>query len=232
MLHDHGRGPYYYYLGFLKKGLSLTQNIDAMFFAANAPLRHEFDYLYAWTFDNPHNHLAVIEALGRRRAGEPDDDHLWTHLLKTPRRNTWCGLAFELVCLEHLPQIKQALGISGVVTQAHSWRCAADPDAGINGSQVDLLIARQDRVINICEMKYSGSDFTVTKAFDKKLREKVADFARVTHTRDAIHLTLVTTYGLEKNTYFGAFQSVVTTSDLFGRVRNVYKIWLFVSTCG
>lgn len=273
-----------YYWGFLKKGLSLTQNIDAIFFAADAPLRHEFDYLYASIFDNPHNHLAVIEALGRRRAGmtreeiarhtaltnsgtltkalrelescgfirtyteygkkkkgavyqlidnftlfhfkfladEPDDDHLWTHLLNTPRRNTWCGLAFELVCLEHLPQIKQALGISGVVTQAHSWRCAADPDAGVNGSQVNLLIARQDRVINICEMKYSGSNFTVTKAYDKKLREKVADFTRVTHTRDAIHLTLVTTYGLKKNTYFGAFQSVVTASDLFERVRNVY----------
>ena len=273
-----------YYWGFIKKGMSLTQNIDTMFFAPDAPLRHEFDYLYASIFDNPHNHLAVIEALGKKRAGmtreeiarhtpltnsgiltkvlrelescgfirtyteygkkkkgavyqlidnftlfhfkfladEPDDEHLWTYLLGTARRNTWCGLAFELVCLEHLPQIKQGLGISGVVTHAHSWRCVGNADEGINGSQIDLLIARRDRVIDICEMKYANADFAVTKSYDQKLRDKAEDFRRVTGTRDAIHLVLVTTYGLKENTYAGRFRSVVTAEDLFAPTRSAY----------
>ena len=67
------------------------------------------------------------------------------------------GLAFERVCLEHVDQIKEKLGISGVLTEVNSWYCKADPDKGIFGSQIDLLIVRKDQVINLCEMKYSGS---------------------------------------------------------------------------
>ena len=35
--------------------------------------------------------------------------------------NTWKGHAFERVCLQHVPQIKAALGISGVQTNVCSW---------------------------------------------------------------------------------------------------------------
>ena len=86
---------------------------------------------------------------------EPTDEHFWSNQNNTPAINTWKGLAFERVCLEHVNQIKKKLGISGVYTQEHSWRCDANPDHGVFGSQIDLLIVRKDQVINLCEMKYS-----------------------------------------------------------------------------
>lgn len=107
-------------------------------------------------------------------------------------RNTWCGLAFERVCLEHVPQIKRALGISGVLTEVCSWSCKADADDGICGSQIDLVIARRDHVINFCEMKYAQNDFAVTKSGDDELlRHKMADFRRLTKSRDALHITMI-----------------------------------------
>lgn len=35
-----------YYLGYIKKGLSLAQNIDNLFFNQNAQLSLEFDYCF------------------------------------------------------------------------------------------------------------------------------------------------------------------------------------------
>ena len=55
-----------YYWGFLKKGLSLSQNIDSILFEKDAPLRDEFKYLYASVFKKPENYVKIIEALGTK----------------------------------------------------------------------------------------------------------------------------------------------------------------------
>ena len=123
--------------------------------------------------------------------------------------------AFERVCLEHVSQIKKALGISGVQTNVNSWKCEANPDKGLLGSQIDLLIIRKDQVINVCEMKYSESDYVPDLAFDKAMRRKIADLQQATKTKFAIHSTLVTTYDVEENSYYGNIQSIVTGEDLF-----------------
>ena len=266
-----------YYWSFLRKEYSLSQNIDAMFFADDAQLKDEFQYLYASLFDNASYHIQVVTALGTKKVGmtraeivsasklsnsgvltntleelessgfvrtytefgkkkkdavyqlidnytlfyfkflkdRPSDEHYWTNLLNMPARNAWCGLAFERVCLEHISQIKQKLGISGVLTETHGWKCSEDIDKGINGSQIDLLILRKDQVINICEMKYSTSEFTITEEYERKLREKISDFLTVTKTKYAIHLTMITVYGLKQNLYSGGVHSVITVDDLF-----------------
>ena len=108
------------------------------------------------------------------------------------------------------------------MTHAHSWRCKANPDGGISGSQIDLLIARQDRVIDTCEMKYASTDYAMTKAYDQKLRGKAEDFRRATKARDAIHMVLITTYWLTQNAYSGRFQSVVTAEDLLAQASVPY----------
>lgn len=145
----------------------------------------------------------------------PTDPKFWEKTIDSPRRRAWAGLAFERICLQHSEQIKKKLGISGVLSDECSWQCAQDSDRGIYGSQIDLVIDRNDRVINLCEMKYSELDQVITKDYDRKLKEKVSDFKKVTKTRSAIHLTVVTTYGLENNKYAGHVQSVVTAEDLF-----------------
>lgn len=133
----------------------------------------------------------------------------------TPVVTAWSGTAFERVCLEHITQIKASLGISGVYTEVNAWQCLPDPDTGIFGSQIDLLIVRRDQVINLCEMKYSETEYLVNASFSRDLKRKISDFKRKTGTKSAIHTTLVTTYGVAENAYSGELQSIITADDLF-----------------
>lgn len=143
------------------------------------------------------------------------DPHFWENQLNTPAVNTWMGLAFERVCLEHVEQLKAGLGISGVLTQVNSWYGPPDPDRGIFGSQIDLLIVRKDQVINLCEMKYSGTEYIVTEKTARDLNRKIHDFVSCTASRFAIHPTLITPCGIADNAHSGIFQSVLTLDNLF-----------------
>ena len=143
------------------------------------------------------------------------DEKYWENQINTPKVSAWCGISFEKVCLEHVPQIKSALGISGVQTNVNAWQCAADPENGIHGSQIDLLIVRKDQVINLCEMKYSDSEFIADAAFDRDLKRKISDFCKMTKTKYAIYSTLVTTYGVLNNAYANELQAVITGEELF-----------------
>lgn len=266
-----------FYWGFLKQGLSLSQNVDSILFSPDAPLKEEFKYLYASVFRKPQQYIKIIETLGLKKVGmtreelirasgiantgdlsskleelescgfirkyyafgmkrknalyqlmdcftlfyfkflqnPPTDEHFWTNQINTPVVNTWMGLAFERVCMLHVNQIKKKLGISGVLTEVNSWYCKADSEQGIFGSQIDLLIVRKDQVINLCEMKYANSEFTVTEKEDRKMRNKVSDLKNITKTRCAIYPTLITTYGLVNNSYSMNIQSVIVLDDLF-----------------
>ena len=97
----------------------------------------------------------------------------------------------------------------------NSWYCKADPDKGIFGSQIDLLIIRKDQVINLCEMKYFGSEYTVTEKVDRSIRNKINDLVLLTGTKYVIYPTLITTYGLVGNSYAENIQSVITLDGLF-----------------
>lgn len=142
-----------------------------------------------------------------------NDEHFWTNSIDTPVRNVWCGLAFERLCLWHISQIKAALGIQGVISYVYSWRTEASETH--KGAQVDLLIDRRDNVINLCEMKYSDDIYALDAEEEEKLRNRKTAFLQDTNTRKAIHTTLVTTYGMYKNTHSGIVQSVVTMNELF-----------------
>ena len=137
--------------------------------------------------------------------------HFWQDNLLTPELTAWRGFTFESLCYYHLPQIKQALGISGVQTEASPWKSRKEKD----GAQIDMIIDRADRIINVCEMKFCEDDFSINAAYDKNLRHKLSTFAEETKCRSSLHLTLVTTYGLKFNEYAGRVQSVVTMDDLF-----------------
>lgn len=137
--------------------------------------------------------------------------HFWQDNLLTAELTAWRGFTFESLCFYHLPQIKQALGISGVQTEASPWKSRKEKD----GAQIDMVIDRADRIINICEMKFCEDDFAITAAYDKNLRHKLSTFAEETKCKSSLHLTLVTTYGLKFNEYAGRVQNVITMEDLF-----------------
>mgnify|MGYP003429465932 FL=1 len=266
--------PYYWNL--LERGQSLTQNIDKLFFATNGKLANEFNQLYASLFKSPELYIAVVTALGKKKAGmtrdeilksiaqqsngalskvldeleycgfirkyngygkkskqavfqlidnytlfyfkfiqqnENNDEHFWSTSIDSAAHRAWSGLAFERLCLVHTRQIKAALGIAGVLSNIYSWRKEADEYS--DGAQIDLLIDRNDQVINICEMKFSMSEYAIGATYERNLRNKKTAFINATNTRKAIHLTMVTTYGIRHNSHSGIIQSEVVLDDLF-----------------
>ena len=58
-----------YYLNYLVPQLSLSQNIDMLFFQENGPLRYEYHQLFSSLFKNAANHIKIIEALSTKRSG-------------------------------------------------------------------------------------------------------------------------------------------------------------------
>ena len=131
------------------------------------------------------------------RESDPSDQNYWVSRLDTPKQNTWAGYAFEQVCLEHTSRIKLGLSIGGMKTETSAWSGKTDT----SGAQIDLLIDRADRVINICEMKFSIDPFVISKSYAEDLKRKIRVFKEVTKTRKAIHLILITTWGLVRNNY-------------------------------
>lgn len=266
-----------FYWSQLQRGMSIDQNIDALFFSENGCLRYEFDELYASLFRHPEPYIDVINALGKKKGGmtreqmvstsrcltdngkltrvlqdleysgfirayhsigkrvrdtiyqlidnfsvfyfvylannKENDPHFWTHHIDTPIYNSWCGLAFERVCLLHIPQIKRALGIDGIAANVYAWQSKSQKE-GTRGVQIDLLIDRADHVINICEMKFSSREYRLDKDEAEKLRYRKARFSEETNSRKALHLTMITTYGLLHNSHWGDIQKEVTAADL------------------
>ena len=135
----------------------------------------------------------------------------WVTHQGTPAVNTWLGLAYERVCMAHVPQIKKALGIASVVTEAYSWR-SKNVDSP---AQIDLLIERADKMINLCEIKYSETEYTLTQEEFIKIGRRVESFRNATHTPYGIVPTLITTFGLSKGMYADSIHATVTLDDIF-----------------
>ena len=138
----------------------------------------------------------------------------WTARVSEGRKNEWRGHAFERLCMEHVRQIKSRLGISGVYTEVYSWYRAASRD--VRGAEVDLLIDRRDGIVNLCEMKYSGTGpYALKKEEDDRIQRRIQAYREVIGVKRSIHLTLITTFGLMHNAYRNHVQSEVTLDDLF-----------------
>lgn len=63
-----------YYLDMLDAELPLSVNIDRLFFAENAPLRTEFDFLFRSLFKESTNYRRVIESLSKKIMGLSRED--------------------------------------------------------------------------------------------------------------------------------------------------------------
>jgi len=131
-------------------------------------------------------------------------------MLDNPSKRAWAGYTFEQVCKDHIEKIKDKLGIAGVLTERSSWFSKGD-----RGAQIDLVIDRRDRIIDLCEIKYCESEYAIDKDYDKDLRNKIETFRSETKTKKALHLVFITTYGLKHGMYSGIAQSEVTADDLF-----------------
>ena len=272
-----------YYWSFLKKGQSVAQNFDRIFFQTGGELSQEFDALYASLFKKPRRHIAIITALANKKSGlQRDevlkasklsdntdfskalqeleqcgfirkyttigkkskdaiyqlidnytlfyfdfirenvngDEHFWTSQTGTSIHTGWAGRAFERVCMQHVNQIKDALGFSAVVSSVHSWsyKGEKDPVSRKNihkGAQIDLLIDRNDDTINLCEIKYTNSTYTITEEEDERIRNRKEAFIRETETEKTVLLTMITAFGLTPGGYANDIHCQLTMADLF-----------------
>ena len=153
-------------------------------------------------------YLAFIEPLGSNTKAD------FTKLSDLPNYKSWSGYAFENVCLAHIGQIRKALGISGIFTTISSF--FAKPSNGMPGAQIDLIIDRSDQSINICEIKYSISDYEVTKSDVASLETKKRVFQYHTKTKKHLFTTLITTFGVVENANrLNHIDQVVVLEELF-----------------
>lgn len=125
---------------------------------------------------------------------------------------SWRGFAFESVCFNHIEQIKMTLGVGGVVSTESAWSKKKDDTEGM---QIDLLITRDDNVVNMCEIKFYSDEFVVDGSYYRTLQKREVTLSALISPKMVIHNTLITTYGLCDNEYSGIFTRVVTMDDLF-----------------
>ena len=144
---------------------------------------------------------------------EGNDERYWTHHYREPKLNSWRGRAFERVCFWHIPQIKAALGISGIASDVYSW-LGADAETG-RPVQVDMLIERADNTISMCEMKFANGEFELTEDEARNIRRRMDCLSAAVKNRKAIQTVLVTPYGLRRNRHADGIQQVVTADRLF-----------------
>lgn len=137
----------------------------------------------------------------------------WASLASSRRFMSWCGYAFESLCLKHIRPIKRKLGIEAVETRAFAWRYQPQTPDG-QGAQIDLVLQRADYTTHLCEMKFSFEPYKITKAYSKELLQKESVYRARTNTRHTLFLTMITASGLAQNTYSPLVPCQVELEDL------------------
>lgn len=143
-----------------------------------------------------------------------NEEGIWLQLSQSQKFKSWSGYAFENLCLAHLPQIKKALGISGIFTSSSTFYKKQTSD--LAGTQIDLVLDRKDHVINLFEMKFYEEAIIPTKKFADNLREKKMIFKSTTNTKKQISWVMLSAYGIKPNQHsLGLIDYILTMDDLF-----------------
>lgn len=168
-----------------------------------------------WLIDEySYFYLVWVEQMKGSIALGYDKDY-WLKMQNDPRWKSWSGYAFESLCLKHIAQIKKSLGISAVLTTESQWSYKPKTKSE-KGAQIDLIIDRKDDCINLCEIKFCNTMFTIEKSYAELLERKIALFREETKTVKTIFLTLITPFGLHQNEYSRELvKCELTFNDIF-----------------
>ncbi len=263
-----------YYLKLIEKGKSVGQVINKLCFNNKAPLKNEFNNLYAALFENHLKHIAVIKACYTKWKGVGQNeitklsgiasggtltkilDELeisgfitvtmpfsntkkeklyrltdefsifylkfmenkkidnWDLISQSQPFKLWQGYAFENFCIKHINKIKQKLGIAGVISSQYSYNIK--PSNQYGGSQIDLIIDRNDQCINICEIKYHDKPLVISNQYAELLKDRLDNFRWQTKTKKMVMLTLISKSGIGANKYNGQLiDSEVVLGDFY-----------------
>jgi hypothetical protein len=185
---------------------TLDELVDSGFVEKYFPYKGVKDSVYRLIDEYSMFYLKYIEK------SKPSENNVWVKLAAQQSYKIWSGFSFETICLKHAEQIKEGLKISGVNSVYGSWI----QKNVVDGAQIDLLIDRDDNVINLCEMKFYNTGFTIDKKYAADISRKVNAFIASTQAKKSIFVTFITTYGLVKNEYSNQLvQSELTIDHLF-----------------
>ncbi len=196
-----------------RSGGTLTRHLEELelsgFVATSYPFaKRSKDVLYRLIDEYSAFYLKYLDGTRQHESGT------FLQIASSPSFVSWAGFAFEGVCLRHVRQMTQALGISGIYVATCSYLARANDTA--DGVQVDLLLDRADKAISLIEVKFAAEPYVVTKSYATELREKVSRFRVHTGTRKQLFLVLVAPYGLRQNQHsIGRVDAVVTMEELF-----------------
>ena len=197
----------------VNSGGTLTKTLleleESGFIEKYLPYQGTKDSLYRITDEYSMFYLKFIENT------KPSDNGLWMKIFGQQSYKTWSGFCYETICMKHVEQIKEALKISGIHSISGCW---IEKQAQ-NNAQIDLLIDRDDNVINICEIKFHNTKFAIDSKYSQELAKKIEAFSSNTKTKKSIFITFITSYGLINNQYSNQYvQSELTMDDLFRQI--------------
>ena len=143
------------------------------------------------------------------------DEQYWQHHFTDLSVEAWEGFTFEELCLHHLPHIKAGLGISGIATESSSWRFVPKKGDNRKGAQIDLVISRADKIINLVEMKFSETPYIIKKDYEQQLIQRKALFMEVTGIGCGPVHTFITPMGVSPGIHSSIVHSQLTAKHLF-----------------
>jgi len=146
------------------------------------------------------------------RSSEP---HYWSSLIHSPERHAWEGFTYEWLCYDHIEKVKDALGIAGVKSSVFTWSASADEEKGLAGAQIDLVIDRDDRIVNLCEIKYTTDPFEIDKEEWWKLETKISRYVASAKKKKTVFLTVLSAEGVAKTGYASRVNKVLMLDALF-----------------
>lgn len=139
------------------------------------------------------------------------EQQYWSHHINTPEVNSWMGLTYERICMAHIQQIKHSLHLDTISTLSYSWRSKTSTPA----AQIDIIIERADKIVNICEVKYCQYEYNLDKDEYERINKRKNAFIQETGLRHTPWLTMITTEGVARGKYSEMIQTQVTLDDLF-----------------
>lgn len=107
------------------------------------------------------------------------------------------------------------LGLGVVSTETTSWHCRPNEEEGTQGAQIDMVIERADRIIHLCEIKFSVDKYYLTKEYEDRLRARMGLFRSATKNKKSLVNTFITTYGIANGSNRSIVHSEITMDDLF-----------------
>lgn len=193
--------------GRLSKTLSELE--ESGFINKYIPYKGSKDALYRLTDEYCMFYIKYIEK------SKPTKSGVWVKLQGQQSFKIWSGFSFETICIKHIDQIKEALKIAGINSTHGSWL----EKNKTSGAQIDLLLDRSDNVINICEMKFYNSEYSIDKKYASEITNKINTFKKSTKTKKSLFVTFITSYGLKQNKYsLQQVQNELTLEDLFIKI--------------